>query len=177
MLSHIQRSGAAWTKAHQAPLPWDFPGKNTGVGGHFLLEEVFPIQGSNSFLLHRLHWQKDYHQATWEAQALTKLARRVAVLRSKQHKLDQRVGHNWATGLNWSGGWELITGTKTEEPERAEVDKMEVNSNFKEQNFPPWTKYASPHGQSTHSMLVCAPRTFLNRYDRFCPKKIKIMGN
>ena len=28
-----------------------------------------------------------------------------------------------------------------------------------------------------YSMLVRAPRTFLNGYDRFCPKKIKIMGN
>ena len=36
-----------------------------------------------------------------------------------------------------SGGWELISGTETEEPERADADKMEVNRNFKEQNFPP----------------------------------------
>ena len=27
--------------------PWDFPGKNTGVGCHFLLQGVFLIQGSN----------------------------------------------------------------------------------------------------------------------------------
>ena len=27
--------------------PWNFPGKNTGVGFHFLLQEVFPTQGSN----------------------------------------------------------------------------------------------------------------------------------
>ena len=26
------------TAAHQAPHPWDFPGKNTGVGCHFLLQ-------------------------------------------------------------------------------------------------------------------------------------------
>ena len=26
-----------WTVARQAPLPWDSPGKNTGVGYHFLL--------------------------------------------------------------------------------------------------------------------------------------------
>ena len=26
-----------WTAAHQAPPPWDPPGKNTGVGSHFLL--------------------------------------------------------------------------------------------------------------------------------------------
>ena len=32
--------------------PWDFPGKNTGVGCHFLLQGIFPTQGSNSGLLH-----------------------------------------------------------------------------------------------------------------------------
>ena len=28
--------------------PWDFPGKNTGVGCHFLLQGISPTQGSNS---------------------------------------------------------------------------------------------------------------------------------
>ena len=32
--------------------PWDFPGKNTGMGGHFLLQGIFPTQGSNLHLLH-----------------------------------------------------------------------------------------------------------------------------
>ena len=36
--------------------PWDSPGKNTGVGYHFLLQGIFPTQGSNSRLL---HWQVD----------------------------------------------------------------------------------------------------------------------
>ena len=27
--------------------PWDFPGKNVGVGCHFLLQGIFPTQGSN----------------------------------------------------------------------------------------------------------------------------------
>ena len=30
----------------------DSPGKNTGVGYHFLPQEIFPTQGSNSHLLH-----------------------------------------------------------------------------------------------------------------------------
>ena len=37
--------------------PWDSPGKNTGVGCHFLLQGIFPTQGSNLRLLHLLHWQ------------------------------------------------------------------------------------------------------------------------
>ena len=32
--------------------PWDSPGKNTGVGCHFLLQEIFPTQGSNPGLPH-----------------------------------------------------------------------------------------------------------------------------
>ena len=38
--------------------PWDFPGKSTGVGCHFLLR-IFPTQESNSCLLCLLHWQTD----------------------------------------------------------------------------------------------------------------------
>ena len=37
--------------------PWDFPGKNTGVHVHFLLQGIFPAQGLNLCLVHLLHWQ------------------------------------------------------------------------------------------------------------------------
>ena len=37
--------------------PWDFLGKNTEVGCHFLLQGIFLTQGSNPHLLHPLHWQ------------------------------------------------------------------------------------------------------------------------
>ena len=39
--------------------PWDFPGKNTGVGCSFLLQGIFLTQGSNPHLLCLLHWQAD----------------------------------------------------------------------------------------------------------------------
>ena len=35
--------------------PWDSPGKNTGMGCHFLLQGIFPTQGLNLHLLPRLH--------------------------------------------------------------------------------------------------------------------------
>ena len=41
----------------QAPLPWDFPAKNTGMGCHFLLQGIFWTQGSNQGLLSLRHWQ------------------------------------------------------------------------------------------------------------------------
>ena len=36
--------------------PWNFLGKNTWGGCHFLLQGIFPTQGSNP---HLLHWQAD----------------------------------------------------------------------------------------------------------------------
>ena len=51
--------------------PWDFPGKNTGVGCHFLLQGIFPTQGLNLCLLRLLHQQANslplhhlYYKAT-----------------------------------------------------------------------------------------------------------------
>ena len=35
--------------------PWNFPGKNISMCFHFLLQGIFPTQGSNSYLLCLLH--------------------------------------------------------------------------------------------------------------------------
>ena len=35
---------------------WDSPGKNTGVGSHFLLHGSFWNQGLNPYLLYFLYW-------------------------------------------------------------------------------------------------------------------------
>ena len=45
--SHVQLFAAPLTVAHQTLLSMDFPGKNTGVGCCFLLQGIFPTQGSN----------------------------------------------------------------------------------------------------------------------------------
>ena len=54
--------GGGWWFSHSAlsyccdPIrllcAWDFPGKNSGVGCHFLLQGIFLTQGSNPCLLH-----------------------------------------------------------------------------------------------------------------------------
>ena len=36
--SHVRLCATPKTAAHQASRPWDSPGKNTGVGCHFLLQ-------------------------------------------------------------------------------------------------------------------------------------------
>ena len=38
---------------------WNFPGKNSGVDCHFLLQGFFPIQWSNPHCLFLQHWQAD----------------------------------------------------------------------------------------------------------------------
>ena len=43
-------------QACQAPLSVDFPGKNTRVGYHALLQGIFSTEGLNLTLLCLLHW-------------------------------------------------------------------------------------------------------------------------
>ena len=47
-----------WTVTSVFLCLWDFPGKNTGVGCHFLLQGIFLTQGLNLHLLCLLHWQE-----------------------------------------------------------------------------------------------------------------------
>ena len=43
----------------QAPLSMNFPGKNTGVGCHFLLQGISQTQGLNPCFWGLLHWGTD----------------------------------------------------------------------------------------------------------------------
>ena len=47
--------------------PWDFPGKNTRMGCHFLLQGIFPTQGSNPDVLHYRHipYLLNYQEGPW----------------------------------------------------------------------------------------------------------------
>ena len=45
-LSRVRLCATPETAAHQAPRPWDSPGKNTGVGCHFLLQCMKVKSGS-----------------------------------------------------------------------------------------------------------------------------------
>ena len=64
--------------------PWDLPGKNTGVGCHFLLQGIFPIQGSNLDLSRLLHWQKDSSPLhPWKMQNALRIPRTRLILVGK----------------------------------------------------------------------------------------------
>ena len=55
MLSHVQLFVSPWTVSCSLLCPWDFLGKNPGVGCRFLLQRIFLTQGK----AHLLHWQVD----------------------------------------------------------------------------------------------------------------------
>ena len=50
--SHVHSLQPHGLQPNRLLCPWGFPGENTGVGCHFLLQEIFPTQGSNPGLPH-----------------------------------------------------------------------------------------------------------------------------
>ena len=60
--------------------PWNSPGKNTGVGCHSLLQQIFPIQGLNLGLL---QWQADSLQSDLPGKHLSHLGNLKKRLRIK----------------------------------------------------------------------------------------------
>ena len=73
-LSCVWLFATPWTVAYRLLHPWDFPGKNTRVGCHFLLQGTFLTQESNLGLPHcrqMLYWLS--HQGShvaWEYWAI-----------------------------------------------------------------------------------------------------------
>ena len=59
MLSHVWLFATPWIAPTRLLCPWNFPGKNTRVGRHSLLQGIYPTQGSNLHFLCLLHWQAD----------------------------------------------------------------------------------------------------------------------
>ena len=51
-LSPVRLFATPWTIAYQGYNPWDFLGKNTEVGCHFLLQGIFLTQKLKPGLLH-----------------------------------------------------------------------------------------------------------------------------
>ena len=67
---------------------WDFPGKNTGVDSHFLLQGIFLTQWLNPHLLYLLHWQEDYFINTSEPLRKPRYVRRNSQLILKRRKVN-----------------------------------------------------------------------------------------
>ena len=65
LLNHVCSLQPHGLQPTRIPCPWDSPGKNTGVGCHFLLQGIFPTQGSNLGVPHC--WQMLCHLSHQES--------------------------------------------------------------------------------------------------------------
>ena len=59
--------------------PWDFPGKDTGMGHHFLLQGIFPTQGSNVGLL---HCRQILYQLSYKGSPANRISQSVQLVQS-----------------------------------------------------------------------------------------------
>ena len=57
LLSHSVMLDSLWPA--RLLCPWSFPGKNTGVGCHFLLQGIILTQAFKPHLLNSLYWEAD----------------------------------------------------------------------------------------------------------------------
>ena len=69
--------------------PWDFPGKKTGMGCHFLFQGIFPTQRQNLWLLH------------WQVDSLPLRHLRIPDTRvENKEKRNKRIGRDWGVKRN-----------------------------------------------------------------------------
>ena len=61
VLSHFWLFETWWPQPTRLLCPWGYPGKNPGVGCHFLLQGIFPTQGYNPSLLPLLQCRQILH--------------------------------------------------------------------------------------------------------------------
>ena len=107
----------AWNVAARLLCPWDFPGKNPGVGCHFLLQGIFLTQGSNPHLLCLLHWQAD---STTETPGKQKYLTWEQIL---PVKLDSNF---LATVGNWGQKWPVSYHCATKHPKTPRLKTIAI---------------------------------------------------
>ena len=62
--------------------PWNFPGKNTGVGCHFLLQGIIPTQGSNLSLLCLLDCRRILYLLNYQGSILNDVSRNYYIIQT-----------------------------------------------------------------------------------------------
>ena len=95
-LSRVRLFATPWTVAYHAPSSMDFPGKSTGVGCHFLLQRIFPTQGSNLGFLHC--GQTLYHLGRKGSPSVS-LRRTQSLIQG--WSLSQHLDFNWVLIFIW----------------------------------------------------------------------------
>ena len=101
---------ASWTiQPARLLCPWDFPGKNAGVGCHFFLQGIFLTQGMNLGLLH--HRQILYHLSHQESQLRLNWKPKHCV--HFHLKPQTQISSSYKQGRNKSNMWSLSPLTPT----------------------------------------------------------------
>ena len=103
-VSHSVMSDSS--QPHEEPTrlfcPWDFPGKNTGVGSHFLLQGIFLTQRSNLGLLHcrRIFYHLSYQRSPMSLRLGAKSYQKTWLrLRTLGHMLSSQHCESLETGI------------------------------------------------------------------------------
>ena len=61
--------------------PWDFPGKNTGVGCHSLLQRIFQTEGSKVWLFSlSIMYSEFNHTVTWIGTSLLFMTKKYSII-------------------------------------------------------------------------------------------------
>ena len=102
---HVQLLVTPWTIAARLLCPWAFPSRNTGVDFHFLLQRIFPTQGSNLRLLH-CRWIL-YQWATREAR---KHLGKTIILAVAKSQLEKAMAPTPVLLPGKSNGWRSLEG-------------------------------------------------------------------
>ena len=134
--------------------PWDSLGKNTGVGSHFLLQGIFPTQGSHPCLL--LGRWILYHLATREAQQLYEVGIFISIVQTRKRRPQQ----SWDLSM----GIELKRHAARDHPQVCLVKTL---------CFWPKTEYQSNPSTPPHLLHSSPTKSFILKY----LKQIKIDNN
>ena len=131
------------TVVRQPPLSMEYcPGKNTGMGCHFLLQGIFPTQGSCVSCTDR---QILYHWATWEYIYIfisaTDIYIYISVYKNIYHTYQGQIKlwtfkHQLLSMGRWGNGWlglhKLIT-KENREAFNPILNKAELNIHYKKE--------------------------------------------
>ena len=93
--------------------PWGFPGKNTGMGSHSLLQGIFPTQGSD---LGFLHFRQTLYHLSHQGSPL-----RVSSVKQLGGKVTKVSKENPCSEKNWKSKKCKITTTQSDECWRKDV--------------------------------------------------------
>ena len=90
--------------------PWDFPGMNTRMGCHFLLQGIFPTQGSNPGLPHcRQTLYRPSYQGSQLIKNLPAMQETLVRFLGQEDPLEKgQATHSSILGLPWQLSWYRI---------------------------------------------------------------------